>query len=315
MTTRSGTAYKQLLSMEELNDERRYQEERVNETEEGRNQGGRDGSSPMVEMLQILVDDRQRWEEERRRREAEYEEEKRRRENEDARREELTLRQMAVLQSLVEGVHLQGEAASRRAQVQDDSKEVKVPKLTEQDDIVSYITMFERLMTAFEIKYEKWAFKLASHLSGKAQQAYAALSVDDAGDFEKLKNAILRRYDITEESYRQRFRSTKRMGDESYRETVARLNDLAMKWLKTKETRAKVVDQIVLEQFLMSLTDEVRVFVRERSPGTSEEAAKLADDYTFKLGKIICMFMVLGAIVPKRGEMTSQEDNVIAVAK
>jgi len=29
----------------------------------------------------------------------------------------------------------------------------------------------------------------------------------------------------------------------------------------------------------MSLTDEVRVFVRKRSPGTSEEAAKLADDY------------------------------------
>jgi len=96
--------------------------------------------------------------------------------------------------------------------------------------------MFERLMTAFEIKHEKWAFKLASHLTGKAQQAYAALSADDAGDFDKLKNAILRRYDITEESYRQRFRLMKRIGDESNRETVARLSDLATNWLKSKET-------------------------------------------------------------------------------
>ena len=67
MTTRSDTAYKQLLSMEELNDEGRYQEERVNETEKRRSQGGCDGSSSMVQMLQVLLEDRQRWEEERRR--------------------------------------------------------------------------------------------------------------------------------------------------------------------------------------------------------------------------------------------------------
>lgn len=32
-------------------------------------------------------------------------------------------------------------------------------------------------------------------------------------------------------------------------------------------------------QFLMSLKDEIRVFVKERGPKSSEEAAKLADDY------------------------------------
>ncbi len=61
------------------------------------------------------------------------------------------------------------------------------------DYIVSYLTMFERLMTAFEVKREKWAFKLASNLSGKAQKAYAALSPVDAGDYTQLKEAILRR--------------------------------------------------------------------------------------------------------------------------
>ena len=37
----------------------------------------------------------------------------------------------------------------------DGNREVKVAKLTEQDDIVSYLTTFERLMTAFEVKKEK----------------------------------------------------------------------------------------------------------------------------------------------------------------
>ncbi len=134
-------------------------------------------------------------------------------------------------------------------------------------------------MSAFEVKRERWAFRLASNLSGKAQKAYAALSPGEAGDYDRLKEAILRRYDITDESYRQRFRSGKRGRDESNRELVVRLNDLATKWLKSKETRNDVLDQIILEQFLKTLNDDVRVFVRERSPGTSEEAAKLADDY------------------------------------
>ncbi len=54
---------------------------------------------------------------------------------------------------------------------------MRIPKLTKQDDIVSYLTMFERLMTAFEVQKQKWAFKLASNLSGKAQKAYTALPV------------------------------------------------------------------------------------------------------------------------------------------
>ena len=147
----------------------------------------------------------------------------------------------------MEGVQLQGEAAKRRAE---SDKDVKVAKLTEEDDIVSYLTMFERVMVAFEVKREKWAYKLASNLSGKAQKAYAALSPAEAGDYDKLKEAILRRYDITEESYRQRFRAGKRGREESNRELVARLNDLANKWMKEKGSREQVVDQIVLEQFL-----------------------------------------------------------------
>ena len=82
-------------------------------------------------------------------------------------------------------------------------RDVKVAKLTEDDDIEAYLTTFERLMKAYEIREERWAFKLASQLVGKAQQAYAAMNPEDAA---QLKKAILRRYDINEESYRQRFR-------------------------------------------------------------------------------------------------------------
>ena len=197
-----------------------------------------------------LAEERKLWEEERRRREGELEEERRRRQEETSRREEQVYQQMQVLQALVEGVQLQGEAMKRRA---DNDKEVKVAKLTDQDDIVSYLTTFERLMTAYEVKRERWAFKIAPCLSGKAQKAYASLSVADASKYDQLKEAILRCCDITDESYRQRFRSVKRDRGESNREMVARLNDLATKWLKSQQSRDQVLDQIVCEQFLKML--------------------------------------------------------------
>ena len=97
--------------------------------------------------------------------------------------------------------------------------------------------------------------------------------MEDSRDYEKVKEAILRRYDITEESYRQRFRSAKKRGKESNRELVTRLNDLAGKWLQSYKTREELLDQVVLEQFLRTLPEEVRVFVRERHPQTSVDAS------------------------------------------
>ena len=92
------------------------------------------------------------------------------------------------------------------------------------------------MMRAYEIKPERWAFKLATQLTGKAQQAYAALPAEEAGDYTKVKLAILRRYDISEETYRQRFRAAKKAEGESYRELVARLQDLEQKWTRDCST-------------------------------------------------------------------------------
>ena len=58
-------------------------------------------------------------------------------------------------------------------------KDVKV-----QDDIVTYLTMFKRLMVAYEIQKECWASKLASNLIGKAQTAYASMNVADASSYD-----------------------------------------------------------------------------------------------------------------------------------
>ena len=60
-------------------------------------------------------------------------------------------------------------------------------------------------MVAFGVAKERWVFKVAPQLMGKAQQAYAAMSADDSCDYDQPKAAILRRYNINEEMYRVRF--------------------------------------------------------------------------------------------------------------
>ena len=42
-------------------------------------------------------------------------------------------------------------------------------------------------MVVYGVKNDKWPFKLAPQLVGKAQQAYAGLSVSDASDYDQLK--------------------------------------------------------------------------------------------------------------------------------
>ena len=138
---------------------------------------------------------------------------------------------------------------------------------------------FEWLMAAYEVKKDKWAFKLAPQLVGKAQQAYAGLSVTDASDYDQLKSALLRRYDIIEESYCHHFRAAKPRPGECNQGLVARLEDIAGKWMKTCIFIEELKDLVVLEHLLNMLPEDTSIFAKERKPKTSIEAGWLADDY------------------------------------
>jgi len=61
-------------------------------------------------------------------------------------------------------------------------------------------------------------FHLAPQLTCKAQLAYAAVPPADMGEYNAVKTAILARYNINTEVYCQRFCSTTRSREESFRE-------------------------------------------------------------------------------------------------
>ena len=110
------------------------------------------------------------------------------------------LRSITVPAAATPARPLEGDAASG------PKDSLKLTKLTDGEDIEAFLKTFERLMEAYEVPKECWAYQLAPQLTGKAQQAYAAVSSDSAKKYDDMKTAILRRYNINEETYLAQFR-------------------------------------------------------------------------------------------------------------
>lgn len=76
-----------------------------------------------------------------------------------------------------------------------------------------------------------------------------------------------------------RFRNFKYKPGKTPTEIATRLTDLAGRWLKDCTTVEEVKDAVVKEQLLATLPEEVRMWVKERRPKTTTDAAQLAEDY------------------------------------
>ena len=62
----------------------------------------------------------------------------------------------------------------------------------------------------------QWAFILALQLSGRAQQVYMAMDITDTADYEAVKKAVLKWYDVSEELYSSKFRLRTKKKEESW---------------------------------------------------------------------------------------------------
>ena len=88
---------------------------------------------------------------------------------------------------------------------------------------------------------------------------------------------ILARFEVNAETYRLRFRSTRRKVGESYKMLLSRQSDQLNRW--TQSSGSELKENILLEQFLQSLPTDLAIKLRERKPATAKEAAGWADEY------------------------------------
>ena len=76
-----------------------------------------------------------------------------------------------------------------------------MPKYVEGEDIELFFMTFKKLAIANKWGKAIWAPRLAAVLMGKAQEAYSRLSLADLQDYETIKVAILKKYELSPETY------------------------------------------------------------------------------------------------------------------
>ena len=140
-------------------------------------------------------------------------------------------------------------------------------KLTE-DDMESYLDMFERVAAQQEWPKETWATQLAGLLSGNALECYSSLTLACAKDYDVVKAAILKRYDVNAETYRQRFRTDTRRATESHVNFGERLDDHLRRWEKVADG-VELRQLMLLEQFFRRYHVRWPSGSRRKSPSLS----------------------------------------------
>ena len=109
------------------------------------------------------------------------------------------------------------------------NKDANSPKLPSfingKDEVDFYLLCFERYTENASWEKDTWAIKLSALLTGRAMDVYTSMSdtCTDTSDYDKLKKALLTRYNYTEDGYRKRFREAMPETEEAPDQFVIRL--------------------------------------------------------------------------------------------
>ena len=134
------------------------------------------------------------------------------------------------------------------------ARDPKLPYFEEsKDKMDSYLSRFEKYATANKWDKNVWAAYLSALLKGRALDVYDRLSTADAADYDKLKNALLKNFDMTECGFRKNFRYSRTERSEIFIQFSSGLCSYLNKWLtmvKLEKSFEAVCDFMALINFL-----------------------------------------------------------------
>ena len=134
-----------------------------------------------------------------------------------------------------------------------------------QDNIDSYMDRFERFATVMKWKKSEWATILSCLLTGKSLEVYTRLSDNDATSYDKIKAALRKRYNLTEEGYRLKFRKSEPEESENPTQFVTRITKYLEKWMETAKSTdyEKLKILLIKEQFLNMCNKKLAAYLNE----------------------------------------------------
>ena len=174
------------------------------------------------------------------------------------------------------------QSPSDRASVFDPARNIRLVPPFQEKEVDKYFAHFEKVADSLNWPKESWVLLLQSVLEVKAQEIYGSLSVEQSSNYEHVKEAILKAYELVPEAYRQKFRNNLKYDSKTHVEFAREKENLFNRWCHSKEIGQdfkKLKQMVLLEEFKDKVRPDIRSHLDEQKVEELEKAAVMADDY------------------------------------
>ena len=146
----------------------------------------------------------------------------------------------------------------------DVSKHIRFVPPFQEKEVDKYFLHFEKIATSLEWPRGVWMLLLQSVLVGKAREVYSAMSLEHSSQYDLVKKAVLKAYELVPEAYRQNFRNYKKVDKQTYAEFAREKEALLDRWCASKEVAKdfeKLRQLILIEEFKACVPTNIKTYV------------------------------------------------------
>jgi len=162
-------------------------------------------------------------------------------------------------------------------------KAPKMPYFDEKRDFMySYLGRFERVAACQRWNRIDWALYISALLKGRALNVYSMLPAEQANNYDQLKAALLKRYQLSADGFKRRFRSAKPEPGETPTQFLTKIDNYLQSWIelaKAEKTFDKLKTLIVPEQYFSVRPKEMVMHLKERKPKSIKKLGEKAENY------------------------------------
>ncbi|KAL8614324.1 hypothetical protein ACOMHN_007662 [Nucella lapillus] len=105
----------------------------------------------------------------------------------------------------------------------DETKNVKIEPLGENDDVDAFVAHFEQVAGLCRWSKASWSSRIIALLKGKAREAVLRLTSTQLTDYDEVKTALLVHFRLDAEAYRKKFRGMRKEGSETFEQALTRM--------------------------------------------------------------------------------------------
>lgn len=176
----------------------------------------------------------------------------------------------------------------KKLQLSMDKQDFDVTKVTKwipnfnENDPEEFFIQFEHVATTLSWPDRFWSVLVQTALHGKSLSTYLSLESTQQSNYNTMKSAVLRAYELTGEFYRTKFRNSFKEFNQTYMEYAHSLTKLRKRWLAASgvTTYDQLCELIDLEQYLRGVPQEVKLYLVEKEVKIVDKAATLAENYS-----------------------------------